>query len=268
MNKKIFIGGCMLASVANMLCADSGKGANDVTYFNPYVSVGADLHFFGSRDGIKYKMGPSAAVEFGISYDAWRVGLEVAYRQSKIKNIKNGIDVKLVDNSEVPDQNKLLVILGEKDPAHANRSLAYLYKLDKMSAFSGMLTLAYDYAVTEQWSVYAEVGAGVANVAYEVPQVTMFDNLNGKEMSTLNAEIHRLANKATYDEKVYKGKHNRSQNVFAWKAGLGGALELTENVKVMLGWNIFNTAKVKFVDGKKIKAPFGNEIKLRLLYSF
>jgi opacity protein-like surface antigen len=268
MNKKIFIGGCMLASVANMLCADSGNAANDVTYFNPYVSVGAGLHCFGSRDNIKYKLGPNAAVEFGVSYDAWRVGLEVAYRQSKIKNVKNGINVKLGDNSEVPDQNKLLVILGEKDPEHDDRYLACLYKLDKISAFSGMLTLAYDYAVTEQWSVYAEVGAGMANVAYEVPQVTRFNDLNGKEMSTLNAAIKALADKEAYDKHVYKSKHNRSQNVFAWKAGLGGALELTENVKVMLGWNIFNTAKVKFVDGKKIKTPFGNEIKLRLLYSF
>lgn len=258
----------MLASVANMLCADSGKGANDVTYFNPYVSVGADLHFFGSRDGIKYKMGPSAAVEFGISYDAWRVGLEVAYRQSKIKNVKNCIEKKLTGtDGEVPDKNKLLVILGEKDPANDNRFLAYLYKLDKISAFSGMITLAYDYAVTEQWSVYAEVGAGVANVAYEVPQVTLFTDLNTQNATVLNQEIAGLT-KANYEKKVYKGKHNRSQNVFAWKAGLGGALELTENVKVMLGWNIFNTAKVKFVDGKKIKAPFGNEIKLRLLYSF
>ena len=256
----------MLASVASMLCADSEKGANDVSYFNPYAGISGAYQFFGSRDGIKYKAGPAVAVEMGVSYDAWRVGLEVAYRQSKIKNVKNGIDKKTNDDKEISDQNKLLVILGEKDPLNAG-SLAYLYKLDKISVFSGMVTLTYDYAVTEQWSVFANVGLGMANVSYEVPQVALYQNVGGKEMSHLTTVIHGLS-LADNDKRIFKGKHNRSQNVFAWKAGLGGALELTENVKVTLGWNVFNTAKVKFVDGKKIKAPFGHEIRVGLLYSF
>ena len=83
MNKKFMIGGCAAAAVAgNMVMAE------DISYFNPYATLKGGYAFLGKRNDIKYKGGFAGAVELGVSYDAWRLGLELGYKSNKIKDFK------------------------------------------------------------------------------------------------------------------------------------------------------------------------------------
>ena len=85
MNKKFMIGGCAAVAVAGNVFA----GDEDYSYFNPYASLKGGYAFLGKRNDIKYKGGFAGAVELGVSYDAWRLGLELGYKSNKIKEFKN-----------------------------------------------------------------------------------------------------------------------------------------------------------------------------------
>jgi opacity protein-like surface antigen len=84
MNKKFMIGGCAAVAIAgNVFAADE-----DYSYFAPYASLKGGYAFLGKRNDIKYKGGFAGAVELGVSYDAWRLGLELGYKSNKIKDFK------------------------------------------------------------------------------------------------------------------------------------------------------------------------------------
>lgn len=83
MNNKLFkiaLSGLALAS-GSLFAADAS--------INHYVAVKGAFMKPGSRNGAKYKNGGMGDVEFGISYDAWRLGLELSYRQAKVKEWDN-----------------------------------------------------------------------------------------------------------------------------------------------------------------------------------
>ncbi len=84
MNKKFMIGGCAAVAIAGNVFA----GDEDYSYFNPYASLKGGYAFLGKRNDIKYKGGFAGAVELGVSYDAWRLGLELGYKSNKIKEFK------------------------------------------------------------------------------------------------------------------------------------------------------------------------------------
>lgn len=85
MNKKFMIGGCAVAVVAGSVFAAAEE---DYSYFTPYASLKGGYAFLSKRNDIKYKGGFAGAVELGVSYDAWRLGLELGYKSNKIKNFK------------------------------------------------------------------------------------------------------------------------------------------------------------------------------------
>ena len=85
MNKKFMIGGCAAIAVAGNVFAAMEE---DYSYFSPYASLKAGCAFLGKRNDIKYKCGFAGAVELGVSYDAWRLGLELGYKSNKIKEPK------------------------------------------------------------------------------------------------------------------------------------------------------------------------------------
>lgn len=82
MNKKFMIGGCAAVAIAGNVFAAADE---DYSYFAPYASLKGGYAFLGKRNDIKYKGGFAGAVEFGVSYDAWRLGLELGYKSNKIK---------------------------------------------------------------------------------------------------------------------------------------------------------------------------------------
>ncbi|MDR0647035.1 MAG: acyloxyacyl hydrolase [Puniceicoccales bacterium] len=125
MNKKLF----KIALSALAIEAGSLFAGDVASSFNPYVAVKGGFVKPGNRDNVKYKKGGTGAIEFGVSYDAWRLGLEVAYRQAKIKESTN----LLVDASK-----------------------------DKFNALAGMVNVYYDYALTEEVALYVGAGLGVA----------------------------------------------------------------------------------------------------------
>ena len=85
MNKKFMIGGCAAVAVAGNVFA---AGDEDYSYFNPYASLKGGYAYLSKRNDIKYKGGFAGAVELGVSYDAWRLGLELGYKSNKIKDFK------------------------------------------------------------------------------------------------------------------------------------------------------------------------------------
>ena len=85
MNKKFMVGGCAAVAVAGNVFAAADE---DYSYFAPYASLKGGYAFLGKRNDIKYKGGFAGAVELGVSYDAWRLGLELGYKSNKIKDFK------------------------------------------------------------------------------------------------------------------------------------------------------------------------------------
>ena len=128
MNKKVLFG--MFGLAAGSLMADSAA-----TTFNPYVAVKGGYSFLSNRDNVKYKNGFVGGTEFGVSYDAWRLGLEVAYRQNKIK---------------------------QSTTTHA----AVKNLQEKINALSAMVNVYYDHALTDEYSMYLGVGLGVAKAGF------------------------------------------------------------------------------------------------------
>jgi opacity protein-like surface antigen len=130
---KVMLGSAAIASVS--LSADSGVSSS----YRPYISLGAGLAKPGSKDDVKYKWGFLGKASFGVSYDAWRLELEAAYRCSKVDEFTaTGIN---------------------KDNA-------------KYSVLSGMVNLFYDYSFTEEFYGYAGVGIGMAHAAYDLISTT------------------------------------------------------------------------------------------------
>jgi opacity protein-like surface antigen len=129
MNKKLF----KIALSALAIEAGSLFAADVASSFNPYVSVKGGFVKPGNRDNVKYKNGGTGAVEFGVSYDAWRLGLEVSYRQAKIKESTNPV--------------------------------VNINNIDKFNALAGIVNVYYDYALTEEVALYVGAGLGVAKFA-------------------------------------------------------------------------------------------------------
>ena len=154
------------------------------------------------KEDIKYKNGFNGAVEFGVSYDAWRLGLEVSYRQNKIKNSTN---------AGFPTTT-----------------------FNKVNALAGMINVYYDYALTEECSLYVGAGLGMA--------------------------------KFNFIEKVSKVENGKC--VFAWQVLAGVAYDINENWTVEAGYRLFGTSKVKISNTKKIKTPLQNSLELGLRYNF
>ena len=175
---------------------------NAVSSFNPYVAVKGGYSILTKKDSIKYKNGFNGAVEFGVSYDAWRLGLEVSYRQNKIKHSDNA-------NIDVAATNKV-------------------------NALAGMINVYYDYALTEECSLYVGAGLGMAKFNF-----------------------------VAVDSKVEQGK-----GVFAWQVLAGVAYDINENWTVEAGYCLFGTSKVKLDDGFKVKTPLQNSLELGLRYNF
>ena len=198
MNKKVLFGVFGLA-------AGSMFASEPVSTFNPYVAVKGGYSILSKKDSIKYKNGFNGAVEFGVAYDAWRLGLEVSYKQNKIKDSTNA------------------------------RYAAADYKDGKYLSLAAMINAYYDYALTDECSLYLGLGLGADKVS-----------LKGKA-----ADAKEL-----------------SKVVFAWQVMAGVAYDINENWTVEAGYRLFNTMKAKFDGTNKVKAPFASSLELGVRYNF
>ena len=274
MNKKFMIGGCAAAAVAgNMFAA-----AEDISYFNPFASLKGGYAFLGKRNDIKYKGGFAGAVELGVSYDAWRLGLELGYKSNKIKEvgasaygIKNLADVTPAAVAGITAGkgfvNGYEVSVTSTNPG-VNNWFFTASKISKINVLSGMLNVCYDYAMTEAWSIYAGLGLGVSKVSYtREANKTLVDSTNNAALAAGKlalATITAIKNHLGQGDFV---KSELSKTVFAWQLMAGVGYEFNENWKLTLGYKLFNTAKVKFGDAK-IKTPFNHTAEVGLTYTF
>ena len=274
MNKKFMIGGCAAAAVAgNMFAA-----AEDISYFNPFASLKGGYAFLGKRNDIKYKGGFAGAVELGVSYDAWRLGLELGYKSNKIKEvgasaygIKNLADVTPAAVAGITAGkgfvNGYEVSVTSTNPG-VNNWFFTASKISKINVLSGMLNVCYDYAMTEAWSIYAGLGLGVSKVSYtREANKTLVDSTNNAALAAGKlalATITAIKNHLGQGDFV---KSELSKTVFAWQLMAGVGYEFNENWKLTLGYKLFNTAKVKLGD-TKIKTPFNHTAEVGLTYTF
>lgn len=203
MNKKVLFGVFGLA--AGSMFAD-----NAVSTFNPYVAVKGGYSILTKKDEIKYKNGFNGAVEFGVAYDAWRLGLEVSYKQNKIKESK---------------------FYAKKGDAAKDAAL----KDGKYTSLAAMINVYYDYALTDEYSLYLGLGLGA-------------DKVSAKEKDSKSVESSKV--------------------VFAWQVMAGVAYDINENWTVEAGYRLFSTAKTKFDGTNKVKAPLANSLELGVRYNF
>ena len=300
MNKKFMIGGCAAIAVAgNVFAADE-----DYSYFNPYASLKGGYAFLGKRNDIKYKGGFAGAVELGVSYDAWRMGLELGYKSNKIKDVAGGkynyllggkikLNAAAANNLADLRDNSIFKSAALNQPFYgAQQNHWYLkditrIEMTKLTALTGMVNVCYDYAMTEAWSIYGGVGLGVAKVAYTVQKRHFKDvcdmDCNGTvlpgggaadgKLSDLPDAVRTAYNTAlgTIFNNINDVKTELSKTVFAWQLMAGVGYEFNENWKLTLGYKLFNTAKVKqTIAGKecKIKMPFNHTAEVGLTYTF
>lgn len=290
------IGGCAAVAIAgNVFAADE-----DISYFNPYASLKGGYAFLGKRNDIKYKGGFAGAVELGVSYDAWRLGLELGYKSNKIKEIAGnkydyvlGGKIKLnaaaANNLADLRDNSIFKSTANDQPFYSAQQNHWYLKditrleVTKLTALTGMVNVFYDYAMTEAWSVYAGIGLGVARVAYTVQSRYFKDvhdmDCNGTALPGGGAADAKLADlpdavKTAYNtalgtifNDIKDNKIELSKTVFAWQLMAGVGYEFNENWKLTLGYKLFNTAKVKLGD-TKIKMPFNHTLEAGLTYSF
>lgn len=207
MNKKVLFGVFGLAG--SLFAAD-----NAVSSFNPYAAVKGGYSMLSKKDSVKYKNGFVGAAELGVAYDAWRLGLEVSYRKNRIKDSKT-------DNKAVKGQ------------------------YNRVNVLAGMINVYYDYALTDECSLYAGAGVGAAKVAF-----------------------------------AKQNKLEDSKTVFAWQVMAGLAYDINENWVVEAGYRLFNTNKVQVRlstvnnnnnivnNAKKVRAPFASSVELGLRYNF
>jgi opacity protein-like surface antigen len=143
MNKKFMIGGCAAIAVAGNVFAAAEE---DYSYFTPFASLKAGCAFLGKRNDIKYKCGFAGAVELGVSYDAWRFGIELGFKSNKIKEPEG--EYTLLGKTNLTSQN--------------------------VAAAAGA---AYGHIVTNDLSVFAlhTAGAGGATVGLPVFGITTAD---------------------------------------------------------------------------------------------
>ena len=240
MNKKVLFG--MFGLAAGSMMAD-----NAVATFNPYVAVKGGYSILSKKDNIKYKNGFVGAVEFGVSYDAWRLGLEVNYRNNKIKesNYYNENNVAGLpgfhgDAIAANAENRNLIA------AHYNK----MFKDAKYTSLGAMINAYYDYALTDECLLYLGLGLGVARVSCKTTAVAANGGAAGNSQ---NFNIPSL---------------EYSKTVFAWQVMAGVAYDINENWTVEAGYRLFNTAKVKFDGKNSIKTPFASSLELGLRYNF
>ena len=240
MNKKVLFG--MFGLAAGSLMAD-----NAVATFNPYVAIKGGYSIYHKKDNIKYKNGFVGAVEFGVSYDAWRLGLEVNYRNNKIKESKfytkdNIAGVGVIAPNAAADEH------ATNAANHYNK----MFKDAKYTSLGAMINAYYDYALTDECSLYLGLGLGVARVACKTTKVDAVAGA-GADNGFNNFNIP---------------SHEYSKTVFAWQVMAGVAYDINENWTVEAGYRLFNTAKVKFDGKNSIKAPFASSLDLGLRYNF
>ena len=278
------IGGCAAIAIAgNVFAADE-----DYSYFNPYASLKGGYAFLGKRNDIKYKGGFAGAVELGVSYDNWRLALEMSYKSNKIKEVSNGINGNWVLLGKVQTGGTAPTTMAGASGYSLFRSgnnatgvtnnqwgLKNAMRLSKINALTGMMNVCYDYAVTEAWSIYAGVGLGVAKVSYVFDRTLadrLFDLGAGTNAAApaaaIPAAVRTAAVNALNTEANSIGiKTELSKTVFAWQLMAGVGYEFNENWKLTLGYKLFNTAKVKLGD-IKIKTPFNHTAEVGLAYTF
>jgi len=290
MNKKFMIGGCAVTAIAgSMFAADE-----DISYFNPYATLKGGYAYLSKRNDIKYKGGFAGAVELGVSYDAWRLGLELGYKSNKIKEAAGNKYNYIPGGKMKTDANATTLAHFTENSifkANANNvpftdavvSHWYLHditrvEMTKLTALTGMVNVFYDYAMTEAWSVYAGIGLGVARVAYTI-QTRSFKGVHDLDCNLIavpGAADQPLPNDVKTAYKTALGtifddvndvKTENSKTVFAWQLMAGVGYEFNENWKLTLGYKLFNTAKVKLGDNK-IKTPFNHTAELGLTYTF
>ena len=201
MNKKVLFG--MFGLAAGGLMASE----NAVATFNPYAALNVGGSYLLKKNDLKYKLGGCGSVEFGVTYDAWRLGMEVSYSQNKIKEGTNA------------------------------QMRAFARDYNKVNALSGMVNVYYDYALTDEFSLYLGVGLGASKVNY-----------------------------VDANTKVEMGK-----TVFAWQAKFGVAYDINENWTIQVGYRVSGTSKLKVsYNGQtdKVRTPIRNTFEGGIRYNF
>lgn len=127
---KIVMGAC--AFTASSLFAE-----NNASTWNPYVEVKGMATKAGKKDGISFKWGWASALETGLRYENWRIGVELGYTKMNTKNWTSGV-------------------------------FEFSSRCDGLS---GMLNAYYDFSIFQDTNFYVGGGLGICNIGSKMSSV-------------------------------------------------------------------------------------------------
>lgn len=107
-----------------------------------YVELKSGVCVPQKKQSMRYKNAPCFSAELGVSWEAWRFGLQMGYVKYENKNIPFGEELRET-------------VFGHPD-----------YKNKKFTALSVMANLYYDWHCCENLSLYVGCGLGVTRLNY------------------------------------------------------------------------------------------------------
>ena len=106
-----------------------------------YIELRSGVCVPQEKQGVHYKNSPCVSAELGVSWEAWRLGLQMGY-------------VKY-ENKDVPQGDFHDTVFGHRD-----------YKGKKFTTLSAMANLYYDWHCCENLNLYIGCGFGMARLNY------------------------------------------------------------------------------------------------------
>ena len=274
------IGGCAVAAVAgNMVMA-----AEDISYFNPFASLKGGYAFLGKRNDIKYKGGFAGAVELGVSYDAWRLGLELGYKSNKIKDFKlpggeqgthfilnggydfapGGAAMTQTDVANAPAYAAELTRIGNASVfefwnhnADGANGAVDVFGMSVADAHDGLGLKNVSYLKLEKMSAVT----GMVNVFYDYAMTDAWSIYAGLGLGVARVNVTALTAKSERAKKIADKAHNVPYTAAAAKAAVLAALptffdakdiKKTEYSKTVFAWQLMAGVGYEFNENWKL----------------
>ena len=134
---------------------------------DPYIELKSGVCMVQKRAGVHYKAAPCFSGELGISWESWRLGLEMGYKKFKIKDVDNPSKYygTVFDTGEFGNL--------------------------KFSAVSFMVNFYHDWHYCENLNLYVGFGLGVTRLNYRFSDTQ--DTFGGGNGVVYNQDKYLLA---------------------------------------------------------------------------
>ena len=197
-----------------------------------YVEVKSGLCIPQRRCSVHYKNAPCFSAEWGLRWEAWRLGLQMGYVKYEIKRTDGGEDGAMWSTIFNPENG-------------------YFENL-RFSTFSVMANVYRDWQVCDETTLYVGCGLGMARLNYRFTDKQ--DIFEKGEGFVFNQDKYLFAAQLMCGISHELNDH--------WSVSLGYRCMKTENVKYNV---LVENAEEVF---RSLRTPFLHSLEVGLRYSF